>query len=73
MLGYQKVAQLKLMELDSIYGNFCDAVESHLIVKDLSLSRKKHKLWWNPSLTELRKVARQSHSKCKSKNLSSAH
>jgi len=55
-------------ELDSIYGDFCDAIESHLIVKDLSFSRKKkHKLWWNPSLTELRKVARQSRSKWKSK------
>jgi len=54
-------------ELDSIYGDFCDAIESQLIVKDLSFSRKKHKLWWNPSLTELRKVARQSRSKWKSK------
>ena len=31
-------------ELDSIYGDFCDAIESHFIAKDLSLSRKKHKL-----------------------------
>ena len=55
-------------KLDSIYGDFCDAIESHLIVNYLSFSRKKkHKLWWNPSLTELRKVARQSRSKWKSK------
>ena len=52
-------------ELDSIYGDFCDAIESHLIVKDLSFSRKKKlKLWWNPSLTELKG---QSRSKWKSK------
>ena len=43
-----------------------DAVESDLIVKELSTSRKKHKPWWNPSLTELRKVARQARIKWKS-------
>ena len=54
-------------ELDSIYSDFCVAVESHLNVKELTPSRKKHKPWWNPYLTKLRKVTRQAHTKWKSK------
>ena len=45
-------------QLDSIYSDFCDAVESDLIVKELSMSRKKHEPWWNSTLTELRKVGK---------------
>ena len=59
LLSQRVLAASSQEDLNSIYSGFCSFIDSQLITKSGTKKPRKHKPWWDKSLSLLRKVAKK--------------